>query len=49
MTDKREVFQVNGSHRVWSMRKSALKRSQWVDGNLEFRIDDRGSIPFDYK
>ena len=27
------------------MRKNSLKRSQWADGNLEFHIDDRGSIP----
>ena len=27
------------------MRKTSLKRAQWADGNLEYNIDDRNSIP----
>ena len=26
-------------------QKSTLHRSQWVDGNLEYKIQDRGIIP----
>ena len=36
---------INGVPHVWSMRKTSLKRTQWADGNLEYHIDDRGSIP----
>ena len=25
--------------------KTSLKRAQWADGNLEYNIDDRNSIP----
>ena len=36
---------INGFPHVWTARKSSLYRSQWADGNLEFRIQDRGAIP----
>ena len=37
--------EINGVPHVWTARKSTLHRSQWVDGNLEYKIQDRGIIP----
>ncbi|MDA8775644.1 putative Ig domain-containing protein, partial [Opitutales bacterium] len=35
---------INGSPHVWSVRKGLLKRTQWVDGNLEYNVNDTGVI-----
>ena len=34
----------NGQHRVWAMRKSEFRKSQWADGSLEFEVVDSGAI-----
>ena len=34
----------NGEPHVWSLRKSAVRRAQWADGNLEFQVLDTGSV-----
>ena len=36
---------INGEAHAWSMRKTALKRTQWADGNEEYEIDDRDTVP----
>jgi hypothetical protein len=34
----------NGEPHVWSLRKSAVRKAQWADGNLEFQVLDTGSV-----
>ena len=34
----------NGDPHVWSLRKSAVRKAQWADGNLEFQVLDTGSV-----
>ena len=35
----------NGDFHVWAMRKSLVHKSQWADGNLEFKVVDTGMVP----
>ncbi|MEC7401595.1 MAG: Ig domain-containing protein, partial [Verrucomicrobiota bacterium] len=35
----------NGDFHVWAMRKSPVHKSQWADGNLEFKVVDTGIVP----
>ena len=34
----------NGDPHVWTLRKSAVRKAQWADGNLEFQVLDTGSV-----
>ena len=42
--DRRGGVAFNGSNHVWAMRKSPIRKSQWVDGSLEFEVVDTGAI-----